>query len=120
MARTNGVTAEQVIQALKDKQGFVAAAADQLGYSARRIYQLINEKPTIKEALDHIREKRTDFVETKMLEKIQSGDTTMIIFYLKTQAKDRGYIERQEIAGDSDSPLVVKLVKGVDLKKAIS
>ena len=31
-----------------------------------------------------------------MMEQIRKGNTAMIIFYLKTQAKGRGYVERIE------------------------
>ena len=37
---------------------------------------------------------------------MKEGDTTMLIFYAKTQMKDRGYNERQEITGADGAPLM--------------
>jgi hypothetical protein len=41
---------------------------------------------------------------------IKAGNVTAIIFYLKTQAKDRGYVERQELTGADGGKLQVEYV----------
>jgi hypothetical protein len=49
---------------------------------------------------------------------IDDLNPTMIIFYLKTQAKDRGYVERQEVTG-ADSAPVELIVKYADRKPSV-
>jgi len=43
-----------------------------------------------------------------MMKLIDDLNPTMIIFYLKTQAKDRGYVERQEVTGADGGAVMVK------------
>ncbi len=94
----NGFTAAQVIEAIKDSKGFVTTISKRLGCERTYIYRLIEKYPTAKEALENEREGVKDFAEGKLIQQIDSGNITAIIFYLKTQAKDRGYIEKQEIS----------------------
>lgn len=99
MANGNGYTAAQVIEAINNSRGFVSTIAKNLGCSRMHVYRLIEKYPTAKEALVNEREGVKDFVEGKLIQQVDAGNITAIIFYLKTQAKDRGYIERQEITG---------------------
>lgn len=51
---------------------------------------------TFQEAALEIIEGKTDDVESFLFNRCIEGDTTAIIFYLKTKGKDRGYSERIE------------------------
>jgi hypothetical protein len=94
----NGFTAAQVIEAIRKSRGFVSTIAKRLGCERTYIYKLIEKYPTAKEALENEREGVKDFAEGKLIQQIDAGNVTAIIFYLKTQAKDRGYVEKQEIS----------------------
>ena len=93
------VTADQAIAALTNAHGLISVAARQLGTSRKTLHQMINTMPTVKEARDDAREALKDFAESKIYEEIKAGNTVMLIFYAKTQMKDRGYVERQEHTG---------------------
>ena len=108
MENGNGLTAEKMIAALEKAHGYVSAACTELGCSRKHFYAKLKNFPTVQDAMVEIREKRTDFVESCMVELIKQMNPTMIIFYLKTQAKDRGYIERHEVTGADGGPLTWK------------
>lgn len=111
MANGNGLTAESMIAALEKANGFVSAACHELGCSRQCFYNKLKGFPTVQAKMDEIREKRTDYVESKMMKLIDMLNPTMIIFYLKTQAKDRGYVERQEITGEDGKEITIKVVR---------
>ena len=54
------------------------------------------------------KESLKDLAESKLIENIEDNDNTAIIFYLKTQAKDRGYVERNEIDANIEGTITVK------------
>lgn len=89
-------TAGDYIKAIRDHHGIVSVVADALGVDRSAVYKMRDRHPTVATALEEARERMTDKVESKLLERIENGDTTAIIFYLKTQAKQRGYVEKQE------------------------
>lgn len=98
MANGNGYTATEVIEATRGSKGYVSVIASRLGCSRMHVYRLMEKYPTVKEALENEREGNKDFVEGKLMQQIDSGNITAIIFYLKCQAKERGYVEKQEIS----------------------
>ena len=48
-----------------------------------------------------------DFLESKLIQRVNDGDTTAVIFALKTKGKKRGYIERTELQleGNEEKPI---------------
>ncbi len=78
--------------------GNLSAASKSLGVDRVSLYKWI-EQDGLEQAVIEGRNSRLDFVEGKLDQKIDGGDTTAIIFFLKTQGKSRGYVERQEITG---------------------
>ena len=99
MAKHRKYKREEVIAALEAARGLVSLAADKLGVTQQAIsYRILND-PEIAQAAKEIRERQTDLTEAKLFQAINNGDMTAIIFYLKTQAKSRGYVERMEHSG---------------------
>ncbi len=93
----NGVTAAQMIAAIEEAQGFVTRACDILGIGRTTFYTKLKNYETAKQALADTREKRHEWVENKLMTQIGKNNLTAIIFYLKTQGKHLGYVERQEV-----------------------
>ena len=48
-------------------------------------------------------------VEGQLLSQIRRGNITAIIFFLKTKAKHRGYVERHEYTGKDGKDIVINL-----------
>lgn len=107
----NGITAEQAIAAAKDTKGLVSKIASNLGVAVNYVYALQRKYPTFKQAVLDEREIQKDHVESKLYSRINGDDTTAIIFYLKTQGRDRGYSEKQEIEIDATDRALEMLKK---------
>lgn len=100
----------EVIEAIKaSKHGFETEVADLLLCSPRTVRNYINKYEEVKDAYIDRRERLIDHVESRLHSEIDKGNVTAIIFYLKTQAKDRGYVERQELTGADGSKLAIHL-----------
>ncbi len=95
--KRNGFTAQQCIEAVKDSGGFMTTIANQLGCTRSYVYQLEKKYVTFAQAIEDEHERQKDRTEHKLFEAIEDGNMTGIIFYLKTQAKDRGYIEKIDL-----------------------
>jgi len=85
------------IKALKASEGRIYSAARRLGCTPKAVYDAMNRNPKIAEVAKEAKEFLTDTAEEALAKQIRAGEGWAICFYLKTQAKDRGYIERPDI-----------------------
>ena len=99
---------ERMLEELNKTSGIVSSACKAAGISRMTFYRWYNEDPDFKEKVDDVKELQKDFCEALILKKMKDGDTTMLIFYAKTQMKDRGYTERRELVGRDGEALVPK------------
>ena len=103
-------TAAQVAKALTEAKGFVTTAAKRLGCARITVYSYIKKYATVRQARDDAREEFKDFAEGKLWSAINNDNLTAIIFYLKCQAKDRGYVERVEIQAEHTGNVTVEYI----------
>lgn len=109
-------TRKQIEHAFAGSLGNVTTICDRLKVSRQTFYSWKEKHEWVGKLLEAEVEKTFDWVENKMLSKIEDGDTTMMIFFAKTRMKQRGYVERQEIEHDlSKIPTLVDDVPNADL-----
>ena len=86
-----------MLQALEESLGIVSVASKKANIHRSTHYEWYKNDGKYKETVDEIKNVCIDFVESKLFENIKDKKETSILFYLKTQAKHRGYVERQEL-----------------------
>ena len=112
---------DAMLQALTNSLGNVTEAAAAIGMSRETHYAWLKDDPEYNAAVVSLKNVALDFAESQ-LKKLMEGaerqalthdgdvvtikdapNTSAVIFYLKTQGKQRGYIERQELSTEIKS-----------------
>lgn len=88
---------ELVAAALADLQGNVMAVAKRFGVHRSSVQELITKRPALQKVLDDAREGMLDHGESALYRAVIAGEAWAVCFFLKTQGKRRGYVERQEM-----------------------
>lgn len=81
---------EEFLATLTKTLGVVSQACDKLGIP-RDEYDTWLTNLEFKKRVNQVNETSIDFVENKLLQKINQNDLNAIQFYLKTKGKKRGY-----------------------------
>ncbi len=102
-------TASRIIQALKETKGLLTQAAQNAGVSYTTITRYVADFPSVSEAVHEAKEGMVDLAESKLFNAIDKGEAWAICFYLKTQAKHRGYTERHEVTGEDGKPIKTEI-----------
>jgi predicted DNA-binding transcriptional regulator YafY len=103
MAGKPTISDEQIAATLAETKGMLAATAKRLNVSLRTIQRRIAANEELQVIIEDQREFAIDTVELKLLELALKGNLTACIFFLKTQAKDRGYVEQLRVTDEIDN-----------------
>ena len=97
MAGTQKYSAERVATALEESKGMVSVAAKKLGCHPDTVRNYARRYQSVSKALEEAREGMLDAAELALYGAVVRGEAWAVCFYLKTQAKDRGYVEHQKV-----------------------
>jgi hypothetical protein len=85
---------ELVAAALADLQGNVAGAAKRFGVARQSVADLIERRPALQQVLQDAREGMLDNAESSLYRAVLAGEAWAVCFFLKTQGRTRGYVEK--------------------------
>ena len=121
--KTERFSLNVIEQALRATGGIFAHAARWIEQTTNKpcnrmtVRKYCDRHPRLQKVLQEVRENMIDVAESKLLNLIEKDDRAAIIFYLKTQGRVRGYVERVEQTGTNGGP--IKTETTVTLKDAI-
>ena len=90
-------TETQMAKAIVVGDGLIRSVAKHLKCSRNTVYEYIKRYPALAESVASAREDALDEAESELMKLIREGHPAAIFFFLKTQGKSRGYVERQEV-----------------------
>ena len=96
MRRYKKIPFDRIISVYEKKGANISATCAALNIDRNTFISWREKYPKLKQGLSDVDESLIDFSESKLMEQINDGNLTAIIFHLKTKGKNRGYVERQE------------------------
>lgn len=97
---------KRLMEALTTYLGNITIACESLGFrSNSTYYKYYDRDEDFRIHAEACKNRRKDFAESKLDRLIEQENPTAILFYLKTQCKDRGYSEKQEIEMKTDQSI---------------
>lgn len=105
-------TAAQMIDVIRHAKGMVTVAARRLGCDPDTVRNYAKRYPTVAQAMKDEREGVTDVAELSLYRAVQNGEAWAVCFYLKTQGKGRGYVERAQVehSGPDGGPISLEII----------
>ncbi len=81
-------------EAIRAARGNLSTVAKRFQVTRQAVQNYISRRPKLKEVMSEARESMLDMVESSLYKACRKGQGWAVCFFLKTQGKDRGYIER--------------------------
>lgn len=94
--------AELVAAALAELQGNVAATAKRFGVARQSVQAIIDKRPSLQKVCHDAREGMLDHAESSLYRAVINGEAWAVCFFLKTQGKKRGYVEKDASGDEKD------------------
>lgn len=95
---------QNLLAALRETRGIVSIACVRAGVARRTFYNWLDTDADFRRSVEDVNEEAVDFVEGKLLERIEAGAEKSIIFFLKTRGRKRGYREN----GSSENQMLTR------------
>jgi hypothetical protein len=87
---------ERFLEILAKQAGNVSRACKAMKVNRRTYYNWMENEEAFRFVVEEIQESLIDDAESQLQKLIGEGNPISILFFLKTKAKSRGYVERQE------------------------
>ena len=99
-----------LIESILQQRGNMTRIAEALGCSRKKVIRAVAASEEAQKAVEQSREILIDQVENVFRDRVLQGRTKELLFFLKTQARRRGYSERNltinvDVSGMSDEEL---------------
>lgn len=89
--KPKGLTAEQVIAALRETHGNMSLAGKRLGVTRQAVAKWCADHPTVKQAHDEAASYVTDIAEGHLVNGVIKGDWDRVRYWLENKGRERGY-----------------------------
>jgi hypothetical protein len=102
---------EQFIKAIENSGGYISLISERVGCHISTVYDWIEKDEDVAAAIKREKVRQVDHAEGKLQSLIKKENPTAIIFYLKTQGKDRGYYEhRTQDITSGNQPITINMI----------
>ena len=108
--KSNTIKKKALLKALEKTMGVVTPACKSVDIARSTYYEWLKEDEEFSLKVDELQNVALDFTESKLYQSISDGNTSCIIFHLKTKGKKRGYIERSEMDVSSTERVEINIM----------
>jgi predicted transcriptional regulator len=112
--KKGGLTVEGVAAELRKQRGNATAVARAYGVTRQAVQRFMAGHEELRQVATECRESMKDEAESSLYKAVRKGEAWAVCFYLKCQAKDRGYVERIETREVDDDDLDDTISRAVD------
>jgi hypothetical protein len=97
MGSARRYSASEVARVATESHGLCTLMARHLGCTRQTVFNYAQRYPSVRAAIEAARAETLDRVEQRLIDAALAGEPWAVTYYLKTQARDRGYGETARV-----------------------